>query len=75
MLAAPWEGTLTHSWDAQVRDLLSEDRVARLEIQNTKGSGTNVPEAIQIDVSSSQDVIDVMAQVSYSFRFFFGQNS
>lgn len=46
----------------QVRDLLSEDRGAQLDIQNTKGSGTNVPEAIQIDVSSSQDVLDVMSQ-------------
>jgi hypothetical protein len=54
---ADWMGA------AQVRDLLGDDRGARLEIQNTKGSGTNVPEAIQIDVNSSQDVIDVMAQV------------
>ena len=45
-----------------MRDLLSEDRAAQLDIQNTKGSGTNVPEAIQIHVSSSQDVLDVMAQ-------------
>lgn len=48
-------------YNEQVRDLLVEDdaRGVRLEIQNTMAAGTNVPDAIQIIVESTQDVLDV----------------
>jgi kinesin family member C2/C3 len=44
----------------QVRDLLAETRGARLDIQNTKESGANVPDALQVAVTCTQDVLDVM---------------
>ena len=46
----------------QVRDLLIEKGSANrnLEVQNTRNSGTNVPDAQQIEVSNTQDVLDVM---------------
>jgi kinesin family member C2/C3 len=45
----------------QIRDLLTEtNRGARLEVQNTKVSGANVPDALQIPVTCTQDVLDVM---------------
>ena len=46
----------------QVRDLLADQRGQKLEIQFTQRSGTNVSGAIQVDVSSTQDVLDVMAR-------------
>jgi hypothetical protein len=46
----------------QVRDLLIEKGAENrnLEVQNTRNSGTNVPDAQQIEVSNTQDVLDVM---------------
>jgi kinesin family member C2/C3 len=46
----------------QVRDLLADKRdgTRNLEVQNTRNSGTNVPDAQQIEVSCTQDVLDVM---------------
>ena len=45
-----------------MRDLLIEKGATNrnLEIQNTRNSGTNVPAAQQIEVSNTQDVLDVM---------------
>lgn len=48
---------------AQVRDLLKESGGAqRLEIQNTRSSGTNVAGVQQVEVNNTQDVLDVMAR-------------
>lgn len=47
----------------QVRDLLKENGGAqRLEIQNTRSSGTNVAGVQQVEVNNTQDVLDVMAR-------------
>ena len=47
----------------QVRDLLKESGAAqRLEIQNTRSSGTNVAGVQQVEVNNTQDVLDVMAR-------------
>jgi kinesin family member C2/C3 len=50
-----------NAW-VQVRDLLIEKGAENrnLEVQNTRNSGTNVPDAQQIEVSNTQDVLDVM---------------
>ena len=50
-----------------VRDLLcgEQGKGAHLEVLNTKGSGTNVPNAIYIDVNSTQDVMDVRSSACH----------
>lgn len=45
-----------------MRDLLISGTAQRLEIQNTRSSGTNVAGVQQVEVNTTQDVLDVMAR-------------
>lgn len=45
-----------------LRDLLLEDpnKVNKLDIRSTEKSGLNVPDAVQVGVEGTQDVLEVM---------------
>ncbi|KAL0030034.1 hypothetical protein WJX79_002301 [Trebouxia sp. C0005] len=52
---------LLEIYNEQLRDLLDNSRShARLDIRNTERSGLNVPDAIQVKVACTQDVLNVM---------------
>eukprot|EP00891_Asterochloris_glomerata_P003861 jgi/Astpho2/3861/e_gw1.00062.13.1_t len=53
---------LLEIYNEQLRDLLDESRThKRLDIRNTERSGLNVPDAIQVPVHTTEDVLEVMA--------------
>ncbi|EIE19659.1 kinesin-domain-containing protein, partial [Coccomyxa subellipsoidea C-169] len=52
---------LLEIYNEQLRDLLDTSRSGkRLDIRNTERSGLNVPDAIQVDVGSREEVLEVM---------------
>ncbi|KAK9798229.1 hypothetical protein WJX73_010651 [Symbiochloris irregularis] len=54
---------LLEIYNEQLRDLLEDNRNApRLEIRMTERSGVNVPNARQVEVETTEDVLAVMAQ-------------
>ncbi|KAK9837800.1 hypothetical protein WJX74_005282 [Apatococcus lobatus] len=52
---------LLEIYNEQLRDLLDTSRAPKkLNIQNTERSGLNVPDAIQVEVTCTEDVLSVM---------------